>query len=101
MELNPLELTEKQLITLWREDRLLIDDDTEVLEVIEMGEWVDEGKYSDTYVVFKDLRTGKHYQYWICRSGSYYSFYEYEILDKPVEVEKVIETIKVEKWVCV
>lgn len=100
--MNPLKLTESEMLDLWRESTLYDDNDNKVmLEVIEEGEWIGDGKYQDKQMIFANAKTGKHYSYYISRSGSYFTDYEYMATDSPVEVEKVTETITVEKWVLV
>ncbi|MCY8256416.1 hypothetical protein MOC12_20880 [Bacillus spizizenii] len=99
--LEPTKITEEQMIQLFREDYLLDDDDNVLFEVHESGEWADGGKFSDKEIIFKDVSTNKFYSYVITRSGSYFSYYEYEAWGKPVEVEKVEKTITIEGWVTV
>ena len=64
------------------------------IEVLEWGEWVDDGKYDfrSTIIKFKDtlfcIRVG--------RSGSYYSDYDYtDPYIYPVKAETVTKTIYV------
>lgn len=99
--MNPLKLTEEQLIDLWREEAILDKENNDIFVVVEEGDWIDGGKYQDAEIIFKDVRTDKHYSFTITRSGSYFSHYEFEVYDKPDEVKKVTEVITVEKWVLV
>lgn len=94
-----MELTNKQLHELWSEEAILDENDNTLYEVVEEGEWTDGGKYQDKEVIFKDVITGKHYSFNITRSGSYFSHYEYEIWDKPVEVVQEVKMIIVNEWV--
>lgn len=92
-------LTEKQLVQLWREDALLGENDEVLFETVEDGEWTDGGKYQDKEVIFQDVKTGKHYAFYITRSGSYFSHYEYEVYDKAFEVVKETRTVEITEWV--
>ncbi len=94
-----MNFTEEQLKELFIEETILDENEKVLYEVTETGEWTDEGKYQDCEVIFKEVSTGKHYRYFITRSGSYFSHYEYEVFDTdPVEVELVTETITVTHW---
>lgn len=99
--MNPLKLTESQLIELWREENFIDDNDKLLFEVVEEGDWKDEGKFQDLEVIFKDVNTGKFYAFNIQRSGSYFSHYEYEVWDSVSEVEKQTKTVVVERWVAI
>lgn len=91
--------TEEQLKELFFEEIILDENEKVLYEVIETGEWADEGKFQDCEVIFKEVSTGKHYRYFITRSGSYFSHYEYEVCDTdPDEVELVTETVTVTHW---
>ena len=74
----------------------------EKYEIVEGGDWVDEGKYSYKDVVFKF--NGKCYNVSYSRSGSYHTDYDYdwEYDNGPfdcIEVEK--QEVVVSKWVAV
>ncbi|WP_185183791.1 hypothetical protein [Bacillus subtilis] len=69
------------------------------VELIEEADWSDEGKYSSSEIIFK--LDGKYYSFGVSRSGSYFSYYEYEYDTDVIEVEQVTETIKITKWVAV
>lgn len=62
------------------------------------GEWIDDGKYSQKEIILLDNNTGKYYQYWNSRTGSYFTYYYYSMEDEPdmielTEVEPVQVTI--------
>lgn len=68
------------------------------LTVVEVGDWVSEGKYESNEVIFKDGE--RFYSATAMRSGSYFSDYSYnsEWDDGDadvVEVRKVAKTIEV------
>lgn len=65
----------------------------EGLTPIDVGEWMDEGKYSCREVIFSF--EDKFYGYYQSRSGSYFSDYHYD----PIEPENVYEVKKVTKTV--
>jgi hypothetical protein len=92
-------LSSEQMVDLFREEAFYDENDVELFEVVETGDWSDGGKFSSAKVIFQDNRTGKFYSYEIIRSGSYFSHYEYEAWDKPVEVEKQERTITITEWV--
>lgn len=96
---NPLKLSEDDVLQLFREEAIYVENDKVIFETVEEGKWIDDGKYSDMELIFKDRRTGKTYSCVIIRSGSYFTDYHFEVFDNPVEVHKVTETITVEKWV--
>lgn len=71
-------------------------------ELVEDGEWVDNGKWDHCTQVVKELATGKFYEYHLSRSGSYYTDYYYsheDYLPEIYEVQKVTKTITVDEWV--
>lgn len=77
------------------------NDETEdkELTVVERSGWIDDGKSAYMEIIVKDAVTNKHYQFYISRSGSYYTSYDYGIYDNPKEV-KAKQVIKTE-WVAV
>ncbi len=93
--MNPTEFTSSQLLDIWREDC------EERYVLVEDAEWEDEGKFSSAEIIFEDTVTAKFYSFYVYRSGSYFSHYEYEVWDKAVEVTKVTKTKIVEEWVAV
>lgn len=95
--MNILNLTEKQCLTLWREEAIENEQGDWVdVEIVEEPEWVDGGKYSSAEIIFKF--EGKYYRFEIVRSGSYFSHYEYEVYSKPEEVEQHTYTKTVTEW---
>jgi len=72
-------------------------------EVIEDGDWVDDGKVSFKDVVFKF--EDKFYMYSFSRSGSYHTDYYYNVEDLPDDGDDVIEVKQrefvVKKWVSI
>ncbi|MDE1381234.1 hypothetical protein [Bacillus licheniformis] len=99
--LDPTKLSESELKDLYFESCLCDENDNVLFEVEEFSDWHDGGKYSDAEVVFKDVKTEKYYSYSLTRSGSYFTSYEYEVWDRPVEVKKVEKQITIEEWVTV
>lgn len=75
----------------------------EAYEVIEDGDWIDDGKVSFKDVVFKF--EDKFYSYAFSRSGSYHTDYYYDVEDLPDEGDDVIEVeqqeVVVKKWIAV
>lgn len=69
------------------------------LTVVERSGWIDDGKSAYMEIIIKDAVTNKHYKFYISRSGSYYTDYDYDIYDYPSEV-KAKQVIKTE-WVAV
>lgn len=59
--------------------------DEDKIEIIEDGDWDDQGKYQYKCIIF--LMDEKYYQTVITRSGSYFSDYDYQY-ENPVEVRK-------------
>lgn len=88
---NPTDFGPEKLLEIWREK-----DDR--FDLIEEGDWSDEGKFSSQEVIFKDILTGKHYAFGVTRSGSYFSDYFYEVWDTATEVQKIIRPITIESW---
>lgn len=88
---DPTKFDTDRLLGIWRENE-------DQYELIEEGDWSDEGKFQSQEVVFKDILTGKHYAFGVTRSGSYFTSYEFEVWDTAVEVQKITKTITVERW---
>lgn len=97
--MNPIKLTEEELIDLWREEGLVDSEGNDVFELVIQGIWNDGGKIQSSQIIFKDVRDGKHYSFDLNRSGSYFSHYEYEVWDEPVEVELQEKLITIKRWV--
>jgi len=70
--------------------------------IIEIGEWMDEGKWFNKRNIFRDDSTDKVYALLSSRSGSYFTTWEYdsESWEDEVEVQEVTkkEVMTVE-WV--
>ena len=76
----------------------IVFDDTEEFEIVDIGEWVGEGKYEFCRVIL--LKDNKNYRLDISRSGSYFTDWYYcwkdtDSYDCP-EVEQV--EIKKMEW---
>ena len=73
---------------------VMFDDEDPELTIIEVGDWIDEGKrsYRSSYVKIED----KYYEIEQCRSGSYFTdyYYEdpevYEVTPKEVVITKTV-----------
>ena len=80
------------------------DNDVKSFEIIEEGDWVQNGKYQDREIIFKDVSNNKFYALYSTRSGSPFTDWYYSSNDWSDEVE-VVEVKKVEKitheWVMV
>ena len=70
-------------------------EDTEEFKVIEIGDWVSEGKYEHCRVIF--LKGNKYYELHVSRTGSYFTdwYYCWEYTDS-YECEEV-EQVEVKK----
>lgn len=99
LTLNPLKLTEKEMIELSLVGELADENDILIYEIVEQDEWEDQGKFSVTTIVFKQVSTGDHFMYGLTRYGSHYSYYELEAWDEPVKAEQRERIIK--EWVAV
>lgn len=63
-------------------------------EFISEGDWSDDGKYQHAETIYRDNETGKYYSYYLCRSGSYFTDWDYQIPDTMFEVVPVeVKTI--------
>lgn len=90
-------LKEKYMSELHNKIYEAFDEDSDEIEIIEVGEW--EIEYKDCACKESIVKLeGKYYSITESRSGSYYSDYFY---DEPtiVEVEPKTETVVVTKWV--
>ena len=75
------------------------EEDTDDFKFVENGEWEDDGKYSSQYTIIES--NGKFYQFWVYRSGSYFSHYEYEFYEDKegmIEVHEVEKRTRVEEY---
>ena len=77
----------------------IVDDDylPEGYSIVEVGDWIDDGKYSSQSTIFK-ADDGNFYQLNNSRSGSYFSDYYYDSDDWGDEVEctqvRQVEVVK-------
>lgn len=93
-----MKFTEEQLNSIRRESGFYKADEEFIeVELIEEGDWSDDGKFSSAEYIFK--LDGKFYSFHAYRSGSYFTEYHYEYDTDVTEVEQVTETITVKKWV--
>ena len=69
------------------------------LKEVELGEWIDDGKYSHCSDIYQD-DVGNHFEINNSRSGSYHTDYYYNEPDVYQVIPKV-ETITRVKWVMV
>ena len=79
----------------------ILQENSEKYELIEEGEWTQDGKYQTCDVVFKDNQTDKTYMMCLGRSGSYHTDWYYSHDDgftAAYEVKKVTKTIIVDSW---
>lgn len=86
-------LTEEQMSAIFS------GDETDFLyEKVEETDWVDEGKYQHCEVIFK-IPDGRHFSFFVTRSGSYFTEYHFQFDSDVTEVKKVTEYQKIEHWV--
>ena len=78
---------------LLQEINLALDEESDKIEIVEEGDWVDDGKYSYRSNVFK--MDDKFYQYHESRSGSYHTDYYYSDPEDYHEVKQVEKIVKV------
>lgn len=71
------------------------DEETDNYETIVEPEWIDEGKFANGFIIFKDKNTGKFYRLSATRSGSYYTDYDIDFDDECYEVHQVEKLVKV------
>lgn len=92
-----MNLTQKQVIELWREEEIEVNDVT--LELVEEGDFEQDYKYQSAQIIFTDGT--KHYSAFITRSGSPFTDWEYQDYGDAdiTEVEK--REVTVTKWVAV
>lgn len=92
-----VKMTNKQLISLWREEELEIEGVTYTL--VEQDEWDGAGeKYQTMAVVISDGE--RFYSGTITKSGSYFTDWNYDDYGNAdiMEVTKVTRTIEVTRW---
>ena len=74
------------------------DVDPKVYEIIEDGDWIDEGKYALKETIFK--YDGKFYRASFDRSGNHFSGYDYYFEDMDTECPEVEKReVTVTQWV--
>lgn len=88
---------EKIAITEAQAERLFRDEENDDFEHVEDGDWEDEGKYCNSFVVYKKKGTEDHYLLNVWRSGSYFSDYEYGYGTELIPVEK--KEVMITQWV--
>ncbi|UTV34819.1 hypothetical protein [Bacillus altitudinis] len=99
LRLNPLKLSEKGMIELFIQGGLVDEKDNLIYELVEQDEWSDQGKFSVTTIVFKEVSTGDHFMYGLTRYGESHSYYDFEAWDNPVKAEQ--REIITKEWVAV
>jgi hypothetical protein len=70
----------------------------EGFEEVDEGDWTQEGKYQTNKCVVKHTATGKCFEIYQRRSGSYHTDWYYNTPDVGNEVRKVTKTITIEEW---
>lgn len=90
-----MKITETQAEQISAGEVVLIDG--KEAKLLEKGEWIDDGKYSIRMVIF--TCDGKNYMFYVSRSGSYFTEYNYDFDTEAHEVEKVAVTTMVWKLV--
>lgn len=81
-----------ELKQLWREEH-------PDYEVVDWGDWDDQGKYQYCYPVVKHINLGEFFCFTVQRSGSYFSAYDYDFPDAELtEVHKVKKVVETEVW---
>lgn len=77
-------------------------DDSFPLALIDVGKWIDEGKYQRQENILQDTSTGLFYCYLLSKSGSYFTdfVYSFEWEEDEIELTEVVKITKViEVWV--
>lgn len=69
-------------------------------EVVEKGDWVVEHKYEICDIYVKHKHTEDYFCITLCRSGSYFSDYNYDDTEFS-KVKPLYETKVVRTWLCV
>ena len=69
-------------------------------EVVEEGDWVVEHKYEICDIYVKHKHTEDYFCITLCRSGSYFSDYDYDCAEFS-KVKPLYETKVVRTWLCV
>mgnify|MGYP003552023679 CR=1 FL=1 len=92
--MNNLELNKELSEKVFQEDF----EESDGIEIIEDGDWDDQGKYQYKCIIFS--MNDKYYQTVVTRSGSYFSNYDYQF-ESPEEVikeEKVVTKTEI-NWI--
>lgn len=87
-----MDFTAEQLLEIVREECL----EGHVVDIVEDGDWDDEGKYQHSFTIFK--YKDKHYKIDYSRSGSYYSDYYYSYENTPLEAYGVTKMTRTETY---
>ena len=74
----------------------LFEEEDDSIEIVETGDWIDEGKYSVRSTIIRQYET--YYNIVETRSGSYFSDYDYWE-PRITVVKPVTKTITVTEWV--
>lgn len=85
-----MKLTEQQA-------RDIAFDGSEEFEIIEESDWVSQGKYDYSNIVFKD-KNGDFFILNLSRCGSYFTDYEYDYELECPQVKKVKKMVEIESW---
>lgn len=68
------------------------------LEHVDVGQWIDEGKYQSQENILKEVATGKFYCYNLTKSGSAFTDFTFSFEWGPDEIE-LVEVRKATKTV--
>jgi len=80
------------------EVKAIFDEDYSDYEIVEVGVWIDEGKYQNATTIVKD-KEGLFWAAYATKSGSYFSDYEYQYEEELTQVEK--KEVLVTQWLVV
>ena len=73
-------------------------DDLESFDVVDEGDWSDEGKYQLCSSIVKSKETGKYYAIHESRSGNGRYYFDYDYGDPEFNEVERIEEVKVVSW---
>jgi len=73
-------------------------DEPEGFEIEEEGEWIQDGKYQYTTTILKHIESGRCFELYFTRSGSYHSDYYYDVPEVGREVKKVTRMVEQTVW---